>query len=229
MALAPDVLRPTSSVQATQNRVLRNTYWLLALSLVPTAVGALVGMTVNFSFLAASPIMSGLVFLAIVYGLFFAIERNKNSSTGVVLLLGLTLFLGFALAPTLQVALGLKNGGQLVALAAGGTAAVFFGLSALASAAGRDFSGLAKFLTVGVIVAMVGVVANLFLQIPLLHLVLSGVFVILCSLIILFQINQIVRGGETNYVTATLTLYMSIYNIFVSLLNILMAVSGQRE
>ena len=167
--------------------------------------------------------------LAIFYGWIFAIERNKDSALGVGLLLGFTLFMGLLLGPILQVALGLSNGGQLVALAAGGTAATFFGLAAVATTTKRDFSFLGNFLMVGVIVLMLAVVANIFLASPLLHLVLCGAFILISSMLILYQLSAIVNGGETNYVSATLTLYISIYNIFTSLLQILMAVSGNRD
>ena len=132
-----------------QNQVLRNTYWLLAVTLIPTAIGAVIGTNLNLSFLRSSPIISFVVILAVFYGWIFAIEKNRNSGLGVALLLGFTLFLGLLLGPLLQSVLGLRNGAQLVMLAAGGTAAVFFGLAAVASTAKRDFGGLSKFLVVG--------------------------------------------------------------------------------
>jgi modulator of FtsH protease len=213
----------------SRHKVLRNTYWMLALTLVPTAIGAGIGVNLNFGFLRANPIIASIAMLAIFYGWIFAIERNKASALGVGLLLGFTLFMGLLLGPILQVALGLSNGGQLVALAAGGTAATFFGLAAVATTTKRDFSFLGNFLMVGVIVLMLAVVANIFLASPLLHLVLCGAFILISSMLILYQLNAIVNGGETNYVSATLTLYISIYNIFTSLLQILMAVSGNRD
>lgn len=211
------------------NRVLRNTYLLLAVSLVPTMIGALVGANMNFSFMRTSPIISFMVILAVFYGWIFAIEKNRDSGLGVGLLLGFTLFLGLLLGPLLQSVMGLRNGGQLVATAAGGTALTFAALAAVASSTKRDFSNLGKFLTVGVIVIMLAVIANLFLQIPALTLTLLVGFVILSSLIILWQINAIVRGGETNYVSATLTLYVAIYNIFSSLLQLLGIFGGNRD
>jgi FtsH-binding integral membrane protein len=125
--------------------------------------------------------------------------------------------------------LGLRNGAQLVMLAAGGTAAVFFGLAAVASTTKRDLGGLGKFLIVGAIVIMLAVVANVFFASPLLHLVILGAFVLFSSLIILWQINSIVRGGETNYVSATLTLYVAVYNLFSSLLQLLGIFGGDRD
>jgi FtsH-binding integral membrane protein len=209
--------------------VLRNTYWLLALSLIPTVIGAAIGTNIDLGFLRASPILASFAVLAIFYGWIFAIERNRNTSLGVGLLLGFTLFLGLLLGPVLQSVLQFKNGVQLVMMAAGGTAAVFFGLAALASSTTRDFSFLSKFLFVGFIVIMLAVVANIFLASPVLYLTLLGAFILFSSAVILYQINAIVRGGETNYVSATLTLYVSIYNIFSSLLQLLGIFGGSRD
>jgi FtsH-binding integral membrane protein len=214
---------------AQQHRVLRNTYWLLALSLIPTVIGAAIGTNIDLGFLRASPILASFAVLAIFYGWIFAIERNRNTSLGVGLLLGFTLFLGLLLGPVLQSVLQFKNGVQLVMMAAGGTAAVFFGLAALASSTTRDFSFLSKFLFVGFIVIMLAVVANIFLASPVLYLTLLGAFILFSSAVILYQINAIVRGGETNYVSATLTLYVSIYNIFSSLLQLLGIFGGSRD
>ena len=217
-------------IAVQQNRVLRNTYLLLAISLIPTVLGAAVGTNfINFSFMRASPIMSVLVMLAVFYGWIFMIEKNRDSSLGIVLLLGFTAFLGVMLAPLLQSILSLRNGGQLVMMAAGGTAAVFFVLSGIASTTKRDFSFLNKFLLVGFVVIMLAVLANIFLQSPVLQLTLCGAFIIFSSAIILWQINSIVRGGETNYVSATLTLYVSLYNIFTSLLQLLGILGGNRD
>lgn len=220
----------TTDIAAGQNKVLRNTYMLLAISLIPTVIGAAIGTNfVNFSFLRASPMMSMLVMLAVFYGWIFAIEKNRDSVVGVGLLLGFTAFLGLMMAPLLQTILSLRNGGQLVMMAAGGTAAVFFVLSGIAATTKRDFSFLNKFLLVGFVVIMLAVVANIFLQSPLMQLVLCGAFIIFSSAIILWQINSIVRGGETNYVSATLTLYVSLYNIFTSLLQLLGIMGGDRD
>ena len=216
-------------VALQQQRVLRNTYLLLALSLIPTGIGALLGINLNFGFMRASPIVSSLVLLAVIYGMFFAIEKNRDSGLGVALLLGLTLFLGVLLGPLLQVALGLRNGGQLVALAAGGTAVVFFAMAGIATVTRRDFGFMNNFLAVGGIVIMLAVVANIFFASPVLHLTICAAFVLFSSAMILWQVSQIVRGGETNYVSATLTLYMGIYNLFTSLLQLLMAFTGNRD
>jgi len=220
---------PAQDYAVRQNRVLRNTYWLLALSLIPTVIGAAIGTNIDLGFTRASPILSSFAILAIFYGWIFAIERNRNSSLGVGLLLGFTLFMGLLLGPLFQSVLGFKNGVQLVMMAAGGTAAVFFGLAGLASSTTRDFGFLAKFPFVGFIVIMLAVVANIFLASPVLYLALLGMFILFSSAVILFQINGIVRGGETNYVSATLTLYVAIYNIFSSLLQLLGIFGGSRD
>ena len=201
-----------------EQRVLRNTYLLLAISMIPTGIGAMIGVNLNFSFMRASPIMSAIVMLAVVYGMFFAIEKNRNSGLGVALLLALTLFLGVMLGPILQMTLGLRNGGELVALAAGGTATVFFAMSAIATVTRKDFSFMNNFLMIGGIVIMLAVVANIFFASPVLHLTICAAFVLFSSLMILWQVSQIIHGGEDNYVSATLTLYMSVYNLFTSLL-----------
>lgn len=220
----------TQDIAAQQNKVLRNTYLLLAVSLIPTVIGAAVGTNfINFSFMRSSPIMSVIIMMAVFYGWIFMIEKNRNSSLGVGLLLGFTLFMGLLLAPLLQTILSMRNGGQLVMMAAGGTSAVFFVLSGIASTTKRDFSFLNKFLLVGFVVIMLAVVAQIFLQSPLMQLVLCGAFIIFSSAAILFQINAIVRGGETNYVSATLSLYVSLYNIFTSLLQILGVLGGDRD
>jgi len=212
-----------------QHRVLRNTYWLLALSLIPTIIGAAIGTNIDLGFMRASPMLSFFAILAIFYGWIFAIERNRNSSLGVGLLLGFTLFMGLLLGPLFQRVLGFSNGIELVMLAAGGTATVFFSMAGIASTTKRDLGGLGNFLTVGAIVIMLGVIANVFFMSPLAHLVIVAAFVLFSSLVILWQINAIVRGGETNYVSATLQLYVAAYNLFSSLLQLLGIFGGNRD
>ena len=204
-----------------QNKVLRNTYMLLALTLIPTAIGAAIGTNIDLGFMRTSPMVSFIVILAVFYGWIYAIERNKESSLGVALLLGFTLFLGLLLGPLLHRTLGFKNGTELVMMAAGGTAAVFFVMAGIASSTKRNFSGLTNFLTVGAVVLMLGVVASMFVQSPVFYMVILGAFVLFSSLMIMWQVNNIVRGGETNYISATLTLYISIYNLFSALLQLL--------
>ena len=221
--------RQDVAVGTQGQKVLRNTYLLLAASLVPTVVGAAIGYNLDFSFMRANPILSSIAVLGIFYVWIFAIEKNRNSGLGVGLLLGFTLFLGLLLGPLFQSVLMLKNGAQLVMLAAGGTAAAFFGLAGVASVAKRDFSWLGSFLTIGFFVIMGAVVVNIFLQLPLLYVALMGAFIVFSSAAILWQVNQIVRGGETNYISATLTLYVAIYNIFTSLLQLLGIFGGDRD
>jgi modulator of FtsH protease len=214
---------------ADRNKVLRNTYMLLGISLVPTVIGALVGMSMNFSFMALHPIMYSLVMFGVMMGLFFAIQANRNSSLGVVLLLILTGFMGLMLGPILQMALGFSNGGQIVGLAAGGTAAIFLVLAGIATTSKRDFSFLGKFLMIGIVLLILASLANMFFQIPALALTLSAVGVLLFSGFILFDVNRVMNGGETNYVMATLSIYLDIYNLFVSLLRLLMMLMGERD
>jgi modulator of FtsH protease len=212
-----------------QNRVLRNTYALLALSMVPTVLGALLGVQMKFAFFAGSPFIGLMVFLGIAWGFMWGIERTKDSGMGVALLLGFTFFMGLMLSRILQAALGFSNGGTLIALAAGGTGAIFFSLAGIASTTKRDFSNIGKFLFVGLVLLLVAMVANIFFQIPALALTISVIAVALFSAYILYDINRIVHGGETNYISATLAVYLDIYNVFVSLLNLLMAFSGERR
>jgi modulator of FtsH protease len=220
---------PASDYALQQHRVLRNTYWLLALSLIPTVIGAAIGTHVDFSFMRTSPGLSFVAILAIFYGWIFAIQRSRNSSLGVGLLLGFTLFMGLLLGPLFQRILGFSNGIELVMLAAGGTAAVFFVMAAIATTTTRDLTSLGNFLAVGGIVIMLAVIANVFFMSPVAYLVIVSAFVLFSSLVILWQINAIVRGGETNYVSATLQLYVAAYNLFTSLLQLLGIFGGNRN
>ena len=219
----------TQDLAQRQNRVLRNTYLLLALSMVPTVLGALLGVQLGFSLFAGNPMISFVVFLAIAFGFMWGIQRTKDSAMGVVLLLGFTFFMGLMLSRILQVALGFSNGASLIATAAGGTGAIFFTLATVATVTKKDFSFLGKFLFIGLIVVLLAALANAFFQIPALSLTISAVAVLVFSAYILHDISRIVNGGETNYIAATLAVYLDVYNIFVSLLNILMAFSGDRR
>ncbi len=220
----------TDALAVERNRVLRNTYWLLALSLLPTVAGAWVGMQMNFaSLFKSAPIMAPLLMFGAMLGMLFAVTLLRNSAWGVAALFGFTFVSGVFLTPILTVAAGLRNGGQLVALAGGMTAAIFFAMAAIATVTKRDFSFMGKFLFVGLILLVVASLANLFLQIPAMSLAISAIAVLLFSAYLLFDVSRIVNGGETNYVMATLSIFLDLYNIFVSLLNLLMAFSGQRD
>jgi len=219
----------TQALSLQQNRVLRNTYMLLALSMVPTVIGALVGIQMKFSFFAGSPLISFMLFMGVAFGFMWGIERTKDSGLGVALLLGFTFFMGLMLSRILQVALGFSNGGSLIATAAGGTGAIFFTLAGVATVTKKDFSFLGKFLFIGVVVVLLAALANVFFQIPALSLTISAVAVLIFSAYILYDISRIVNGGETNYITATLAVYLDVYNVFVSLLNLLMAFGGERD
>ena len=213
-----------------QNRVLRNTYWLLALSMLPTIAGAWVGMQLNFlAFFTASPIMAPLLMFGVMIAALFGVTALRNSAWGVPALFGFTFIAGLMLAPILSIAVGFRNGGQLVGLAGGMTAAIFFAMAGLATVTKRDFSFLGKFLFVGLVLLIVASLANLFFQVPAVSLTISAVAVLIFSLYLLHDVSNIVRGGETNYITATLNLFLDVYNIFISLLNLLLAFAGQRD
>jgi len=225
-----DIARQGSgSFAAPQNRVLRNTYMLLGLTMVPTVLGAMVGIQMGFSFFAGSPLISFLLFMGIAFGFMWGIEKNKDSGLGVALLLGFTFFMGLMLSRILQFTLGFSNGGSMIALAAGGTGAIFFTLSTIAATSKRDFTGMGKFLFAGVILVLLAIVANIFFQIPALSLAISAAVVGIFSAYILYDISRIVQGGETNYVSATLSVYLSVYNVFVGLLQLIMAFTGERD
>ena len=220
------VINESASALSAQNRVLRNTYALLSLSMIPTVIGALLGTLFGVRLMIGSPMMTTLVFFGITFGLMFGIQKTKDSSMGVVLLLAFTFVMGVFLGPILSMALRFSNGGTLIAIAAGGTGAIFLVLAGVASNTKRDFSNMGKFLLVGLVLMIVASLANMFLHLPALYLALSAAGVLIFSGFILYDINRIVRGGETNYVTATLSVYLNLYNLFVSLLQLLMAFAG---
>ncbi|MET0320867.1 MAG: Bax inhibitor-1 family protein, partial [Duganella sp.] len=198
------------SRQAVRHNVLRNTYWLLALSMIPTVMGAALGVSLH---LPLGGGLMALVFLAGAFGFIWAIEKNKDSGVGVALLLAFTFFMGLMLTPLLSRTLGYSNGGHLIMMAFGGTASVFFVLASIATVTKRDFSGMGTWLFAGVIVLILASVANIFFAIPALSIVISVVAVIIFSAYILFDVQQIVNGGETNYISATLALYLDIFNV----------------
>jgi FtsH-binding integral membrane protein len=218
----------TREVALEQSRVLRNTYLLLALTMVPTVIGAFIGISTG-GIIMQHPFISFFVMLGAVIGLQFAIAAYRNSAVGVVLLLAMTFLLGWFLGPLLAIALTMKNGPQLVGLAAGGTGIIFFTMAGIATTTKRDFSFMGKFLFVGMIVALLAIVANMFLQIPALALAISAMVIVVFSLFLLHDVSRIVNGGETNYIMAATGCYMSLFNIFANLLQILMALTGERD
>jgi len=218
----------TQVLALQQQRVLRNTYLLLALTMVPTIVGAFIGINTG-GIIMQHPFISFFVMLGAVIGLQYAIAANRNSALGVVLLLGMTFLLGWFLGPLLAIALTLKNGPQLIGMAAVGTGAIFFVMAGIATTTKRDYSFMGKFLMVGMIVALLAIVANMFLQIPALALTISAVVIVVFSLFLLHDVSRIVNGGETNYIMATTGVYMSLFNIFANLLQLIMALFGEKD
>ncbi len=214
---------------ATRHRVLRNTYWLLALSMIPTVLGAWLGVQFNFAFFAGSPFVGMILFLGIAFGFFYAIEKTKNSGLGVALLLGFTFFMGLMLSRLIGHVLGFSNGTSLIMTAFGGTAAILAVMASIATVSKRDFSGMGKWLTMGVIVILVAMIANIWLQLPALQLAVSVIAIGIFSAFILHDVQRIINGGETNYVMATLGIYLSVYNIFANLLSLLGIFGGQRD
>ena len=211
-----------------QQRVLRNTYLLLALTMVPTVIGAMIGINTS-GIIMQNPIISFFVMLGAVIGLQFAIAANRDSGLGVVLLLGMTFLLGWFLGPLLAAALTLKNGPQLIGVAAIGTGVIFFVMAGIATTVKKDFSFMGKFLFVGMIVALLAIIANMFLQIPALALTISAVVIVVFALFLLHDVSRIVNGGETNYIMAATGCYLSLFNIFANLLHLLMALAGERD
>jgi modulator of FtsH protease len=215
-------------VSAGAQKVLRNTYLLLALTMVPTVIGAYIGMATS-GVIMGSPILATVIMLGAVIGLQFGIRAYRNSGIGVALLLLMTGMLGWWLGPLLNVALSMSNGMQLVAYAAVGTGAIFAAMGAIAMTTKRDFSFMGKFLFVGMLALLAAMIANMFLQIPALALTISTLVIVVFSLFLLYDLQRIIRGGETNYVMATTGVYMSLFNIFANLLYLLMALTGNRD
>jgi FtsH-binding integral membrane protein len=221
---------PSSTLALSQNRVLRNTYWLLALSMVPTILGAWLGVQLKFSLLGGThPALGFMLFLAIAFGFFYGIERTKNSPAGVALLLAFTFFMGLMLSRLLTFVLGFGNGAQLIGLAFGGTAVVFTAMASIATTTKRDLSGMGKFLFIGAIMLIVAMFANIFLQLPALMIVTSLIAIAIFSGFMLYDVNRVVTGGETNYITAALAIYLDIYNVFTNLLALLGITGGSSD
>jgi modulator of FtsH protease len=211
-----------------RNKVLRNTYWLLSLSLVPTVLGAWVGVATGIT-QSLGGIMGMVVFLAGAFGFIYAIEKTKNSAAGVPVLLAFTFFMGLMLSRLIGQVLGFRNGSELVLTAFGGTAGVFFVMASLASVIKRDLSGMGKWLFVGVVVLLVGGVINAFVGSTAGMMALSFAAIGIFSAYMLYDIKRIIDGGETNYISATLALYLSIINVFQSLLALLGIFGGERD
>jgi len=218
-----------STILAVQrNRVLRNTYWLLALSMIPTVLGAWVGISTGIA-RAMSPGISLIVFLGGAFGLMFAIEKTKNSAAGVPLLLAFTFFMGLMLSRLLGAVLGLANGAGLIMVAFAGTGAVFFGMASLSSIIKRDLSTMGKWLFIGAVMVFVAMIANFFIQSSALMLTLMVLAIGIFSAFILYDLKRVRDGEETNYITATLGVYLSLYNVFQSLLALLGIFGGERD
>jgi modulator of FtsH protease len=213
------------------NRVLRNTYYLLSLSMVPTALGAWAGVEFGFFRLfAGSPIIAFVVMLAAMFGFIYGIRKNENNSMGVVLMLGFTFFMGLMLSGILSVALSMSNGSSIIAMAALGTGGIFFGLASYAAVTKRDFTNMGKTLFIALMMVIVASIANIFLKMPALAMTISTICVGLFSMFLLYDLQRVMRGGETNYINATLSIYLNLYNLFVNLLQLLMAfMGGDRE
>jgi modulator of FtsH protease len=216
----------TSAVQ--RNKVLRNTYWLLSLSLVPTVLGAWFGVATGIAN-SLSGFLGFAVFLGGAIGFIYAIEKTKNSAAGVPILLGFTFFMGLMLSRLIEMTLGFSNGAQLIMTAFGGTAGVFVVMASLATVIKRDLSGMGKWLFVGVIVLLVGSVVNIFVGSTAGMMAISMASIGIFSAYMLYDIKQIIDGGETNYISATLALYLDIFNVFQSMLALLGIFGGSND
>lgn len=211
------------------HRVMRNTYWLLALSMIPTVLGAWLGVQINFTLMAGNSFIGFIAFMAIAFGFFYAIEKTKNSGWGVAVLLGFTFFMGLMLSRMIGHILGFGNGAALIMIAFGGTASIMAVMATVATVSKRDFSGMGRWLFAGLMVLILASVANIFLHLPALYLVVSVLAIGIFSAYILHDVQQVLRGGETNYITATLNIYLDVYNIFVNLLSLLGIFGGSRD
>jgi modulator of FtsH protease len=210
-----------------RNRVLRNTYWLLALSMVPTVLGAWIGVTTGIASMM-SPGIGLVVFLVGAFGFMFAIEKTKNSAAGVPMLLAFTFFMGIMLSRLVGVVLGMANGASLIMMAFAGTGAIFLGMATLSSIIKRDLSSMGKFLFIGMIMLLIAGVANFFIQSSALMITLAVLAIGIFSAFILYDLKRVRDGLETNYITATLGVYLSIYNVFQALLA-LFGIAGGRD
>ena len=227
LTYAADRSVPVGLGDSSAQRVLRNTYWLLALSMVPTVLGAWIGVSTGIA-RAMSPGIGLIVFLVGAFGFMYAIEKTKDSAAGVPILLGFTFFMGLMLARLIGVVLGLANGASLIMMAFAGTGAVFLGMATLSSLIKRDLTSMGKWLFIGAIMLLVAGIANVFLQSSALMITLAVLAVGIFSAFILYDLKRVRDGLETNYITATLGVYLSIYNVFQSLLA-LFGIAGGRD
>jgi len=210
-----------------RNRVLRNTYWLLALSMVPTVLGAWIG--VSSGFMAAMGVgMSFIVFMAGAFGFIYAIEKTKNSAAGVPVLLGFTFFMGLMLSRLLAFVLGMNGGSVLIMTAFGGTSVAFLAMATLSTMIKRDLSTMGKFLSIGAVMLLVAIVVNLFVQSSALFVTIAVLMVGIFSAFIVYDLKRVRDGEETNYITATLAIYLDLYNVFQALLSLL-GFAGSRD
>ncbi len=216
-----------TTTPAERNRVLRNTYWLLALSMVPTVLGAWIGVSSGLS-RAMSPGIGLIVFLVGAFGFMYAIEKTKSSAAGVPMLLGFTFFMGLMLSRLVGSVLGLTNGANLIMTAFAGTGGIFFGMAMLSSVIKRDLGSMGKFLFIGMMLLLVAGIANIFLQSSALMITLSVLAIGIFSAFILYDLKRVQDGEETNYISATLGVYLSLYNVFQSLLALL-GIFGSRD
>ena len=217
-----------TTTPAERNRVLRNTYWLLALSMVPTVLGAWLGVVTGLS-RAMSGGVGLVVFLVGAFGFIYAIQKTKDTSKGVPVLLAFTFFMGIMLSRMIAMVLGFKNGAELIMTAFGGTAGVFFLMASLSTVIKRDLSSMGKWLFVGAMVLMVGSIINVFVGSSAGMMAISMLAIGIFSAYMLYDIKQIIDGGETNYISATLALYMDIMNVFQGLLALLGIMGGERD
>ena len=218
---------PADTLAVDRNRVLRNTYWLLALSMVPTVLGAWLGVSTGIA-RSLTPGVGLVVFLVGAFGFMYAIEKTKNSAAGVPVLLAFTFFMGVMLSRLVGQVLGMANGASLIMTAFAGTGAVFLGMAALSSVIKRDLAPMGKFLFIGAILVLVAGIANVFIQSGALMITLSVLVIGIFSAFILYDLKRVRDGEETNYISATLGVYLSIYNVFQALLTLL-GIGGREE
>ena len=223
-----DGLAPLQTSATERNRVLRNTYWLLALTMVPTVLGAWLGVQSGLT-RAITPGIGLVVFLVGAFGFMFAIEKYKNSAAGVPILLGFTFFMGVMLSRLVGSVLGLANGGNLIMMAFAGTGGIFFAMATLSSVIKRDLTSMGKFLVIGMVMIFIAAIANFFIQSSALMITIAVLAIGIFSAFILYDLKRVQDGEETNYITATLGVYLSLYNVFQSLLALLGLGFGEKD